>query len=58
MCAMPAGFSMMRGSPISMPETSVQFSYRLARTARATSAPVTSEPPREKVWMTPFLSAP
>ena len=38
---------------MSMPETSDQFSYTCAPTARATIAPVMSEPPREKVLIEP-----
>ena len=52
------GSRTMRGSAIRKPDTSVQFSYRSAITARATMAPVTSEPPREKVLTEPSGSAP
>ena len=43
----------MRGSAMRKPDTSVQFSYTSACTARATMAPVMSDPPRENVLMLP-----
>ena len=53
-----SGFLMIRGSAIIHPETSVQFSYRLAFTALATIEPVISEPPLENVLIVPSSSAP
>ena len=53
---MRLGLSTMRGSQARKPETSVQFSYTLAPSARATMAPEISEPPRENVFT--FPSAP
>ena len=53
-----AGFLIIRGSAIRKPDTSVQFSYTSAFTARATRAPVMSLPPREKVVTSPFFFAP
>ena len=47
------GCGTMRGSAIRKPDTSVQFSYTLASTARATIAPVISDPPRENVFTVP-----
>ena len=41
--------STILGSAIRKPETSVQFSYISACTARAMIEPVTSEPPLENV---------
>ena len=50
---MGAASATTRGSAINRPETSVQFSYRMAPVARARMAPEMSEPPREKVWTLP-----
>ena len=51
---MTRGRSTIRGSAMSIPDTSVQFSYSAASAARATMAPVTSGAPREKVLMVPL----
>ncbi len=56
--SMRFGFSTILGSAIRKPETSVQFSYKLACTPRAMIAPVISEPPRENVLISPFGLAP
>ena len=48
----------LRGSAIKNPETSVQFSYRSACTAKATRDPVISDPPLEKVTIVPSFFAP
>ena len=47
------GLATIRGSAMSRPETSVQFSYKSAMIARAAMAPEISEPPREKVLTLP-----
>ena len=52
------GLSIILGSAIRKPETSVQFSYKSAFMLSATNAPVTSDPPLEKVTILPSLSAP
>ncbi len=46
----------MRGSQARKPLTSVQFSYRSALTARATTEPLMSLPPREKVLTLPVAA--
>ena len=48
----------MRGSAMRSPDTSVQFSYKSAFSARARIAPVISEPPRENVLIDPSGIAP
>ena len=52
------GLSMILGSATRQPETSVQFSYMLARHAFDTIEPVISEPPLEKVTTFPSGPAP
>ena len=52
------GLSTILGSAAKNPDTSVQFSYTSAFNALATIEPVTSEPPLEKVFISPFGSAP
>ena len=49
---------MILGSATRQPETSVQFSYMLARHAFDTIEPVISEPPLEKVTTFPSGPAP
>ena len=55
---MRLGLSTMRGSQARKPLTSVQFSYTVAFTARATIAPEISDPPREKVFTLPSVPLP
>ena len=52
------GFSTILGSAIRNPDTSVQFSYKSALMLAATRAPVTSDPPLEKVTIFPSGSEP
>ena len=51
--SMASGLSMIRGSAIRKPDTSVQFSYTSALMALATIEPVISDPPLEKVLILP-----
>ena len=52
------GCSTILGSAIRNPDTSVQFSYKSALILAATNAPVTSDPPLEKVTILPSGSEP
>ena len=47
--ARASAFFTIVGLALKIPETSVKFSYKSARTPRATIAPVISDPPRGKV---------
>ena len=53
-----SGCFTMRGSAISSPGTSVQFSYKSAFAADAIIAPVMSDPPLEKVTTSPVSFEP